>query len=92
MERVVNKPKAKQKNGQGADNVGRCLQVITYGRLITVSGLLARNIEFFGMQVGCGVDSSTYAAAYAKNFKKQAIGCSVVLNNGTLPINLLMPL
>ena len=46
----------------------------------------------FGMQVGCGVDCTTYAAAYAKNFKKQSIGCAVVLNNGTLPINLLMPL
>jgi hypothetical protein len=38
------------------------------------------------------VDCTSYSTAYAKNFKKQAIGCSVVLNNGTLPINLLMPL
>ena len=53
---------------------------------------VGKRFRIFGMQVGCGVDSSTYAAAYAKNFKKQAIGCSVVLNNGTLPINLLMPL
>jgi hypothetical protein len=29
---------------------------------------------------------------YCKYGKKPAIGCSVVLNNGTLPINLLMPL
>ena len=54
--------------------------------------LVGKRFRVFGMQVGCGVDSTTYAAAYAKNFKKQAIGCSVVLNNGTLPINLLMPL
>ena len=53
---------------------------------------VGKRFKVFGMQVGCGVDSTTYAAAYAKNFKKQAIGCSVVLNNGTLPINLLMPL
>jgi len=53
---------------------------------------VGKRFKVFAMQVGCGVDSSTYAAAYAKNFKKQAIGCSVVLNNGTLPINLLMPL
>ena len=53
---------------------------------------VGKRYRVFGMQVGCGVDSSTYAAAYAKNFKKQAIGCAVVLNNGTLPINLLMPL
>ena len=53
---------------------------------------VGKRFKVFGMQVGCGVDADTYAAAYAKNFKKQAIGCSVVLNNGTLPINLLMPL
>jgi len=53
---------------------------------------VGKRFKVFGMQVGCGVDSTTYAAAYAKNFKKQAIGCAVVLNNGTLPINLLMPL
>jgi hypothetical protein len=53
---------------------------------------VGKRFRIFGMQVGCGVDSSTYASAYAKNFKKQAIGCSVVLNDGKLPINLLMPL
>jgi predicted phosphodiesterase len=53
---------------------------------------VGKRYRIFGMQVGCGVDASTYAAAYAKNFKKQAIGCAVILNNGTLPINLLMPL
>lgn len=53
---------------------------------------VGKRFKVFGMQVGCGVDSTSYAAAYAKNFKKQSIGCAVVLNNGTLPINLLMPL
>ena len=53
---------------------------------------VGKRFRIFGMQVGCGVDASSYAAAYAKNFKKQAIGAAVVLNNGTLPINLLMPL
>ena len=43
------------------------------------------------MQVGCGVDADTYAAAYAKNFKKQAIGCGVILGGHTA-INVLMPL
>ena len=60
--------------------------------LAYVQWFVGKRFKVFGMQVGCGVDSSTYAAAYARNFKKQAIGCSVVLNNGTLPINLLMPL
>ena len=60
--------------------------------LAYVQWFVGKRFKVFGMQVGCGVDADTYAAAYAKNFKKQAIGCSVVLNNGTLPINLLMPL
>ena len=54
--------------------------------------LVGKRYRIFGMQIGCGVNSKSYAAAYAKNYKKQAIGCAVVLNNGTLPINLLMPL
>jgi predicted phosphodiesterase len=53
---------------------------------------VGKRYRIFATQVGCGVDSKTYASAYAKNFKKQAIGCAVILNNGTLPINLLMPL
>jgi predicted phosphodiesterase len=53
---------------------------------------VGKRFRVFGTQVGCGVNSKSYAAAYAKNYKKQAIGCVVVLNNGTLPINLLMPL
>ena len=53
---------------------------------------VGKRYRIFGMQVGCGVDADSYAAAYARNFKRQAIGCAVVLNNGTLPINLLMPL
>ena len=61
------------------------------GHIHTESSIIYAG-KSWGMQVGCGVDAKTYAAAYAKNFKKQAIGCAVVLNNGTLPINLLMPL
>tara|TARA_R110001606_G_scaffold388636_1_gene554153 strand:+ start:158 stop:877 length:720 start_codon:yes stop_codon:yes gene_type:complete len=53
---------------------------------------VGKRFKVFGMQVGCGVDADTYAANYAKNFKRQAIGCAVILNNGTLPINLLMDL
>ena len=54
--------------------------------------LVGKKFRVFATQVGCGVDSTSYAAAYAKNFKKQAIGCAVVLENGTIPINLLMEL
>lgn len=54
--------------------------------------LVGRKFRVFGMQVGCGVDGNTYAAAYAKHFRKQAIGCGVVLDNGKQPINVLMEL
>jgi predicted phosphodiesterase len=53
---------------------------------------VGKNFRVFGMQLGCGIDFSSYAMAYAKYGKKPAIGCGVVLENGTLPINLLMPL
>jgi predicted phosphodiesterase len=53
--------------------------------------MVGRNFRTFAMQVGCGVDWETYAMAYAKNFKKQAIGCGVVLGGHTA-INCLMDL
>jgi predicted phosphodiesterase len=52
---------------------------------------VGKNFKVFGMQVGCGVDSESYAAAYAKNFRKQAIGCGVVIGGHTA-INCLMDL
>ena len=52
---------------------------------------VGRKFKVFGMQVGCGVDSKSYAAAYAKNFKKQAIGCGVIIGGHTA-INCLMKL
>ena len=56
-----------------------------------VEWAVGRNFKVFGMQVGCGVDGGSYAAAYAKNFKKQAIGCGVVIGGHTA-INCLMDL
>ena len=53
--------------------------------------MVGRNFRVFGMQVGCGVDGDSYAAAYAKNFKKQAIGCGVIIGADTA-INCLMKL
>jgi len=53
--------------------------------------MVGRNFRIFGMQVGCGIDCTSYAAAYAKHFKKQAIGCGVVLGGHTA-INCLMDL
>ena len=53
---------------------------------------VGQNFRVFGTQSGCGINWETYAMAYAKYGKKPAIGCAVVLANGRLPINLLMPL
>lgn len=49
-----------------------------------------RTGSLFGMQVGCGLDDSSYAAAYSKHFPSAVIGCGVVLDNGRLPIFLPM--
>jgi len=48
--------------------------------------LQGNGIQIFGLQVGCGVDTSKYAFEYGKNYKKSAIGCGAILNKGTLPI------
>ena len=53
--------------------------------------MVGRNFRIFGMQVGCGVNHESYAAAYARHYKKQAIGCGVVIN-GDVAINCLMKL
>lgn len=52
---------------------------------------VGKRYRVFGMQVGCGIDFKSYAAAYAKNFKRQAIGCAVVLGGHTA-VNCLMDL
>ena len=53
---------------------------------------VGKNFRVYGTQVGCGIDHDSYAMAYAKYGKKPAIGCAVILNEGSLPINLLMSL
>ena len=52
---------------------------------------VGKMFKIFGLQVGYGIDSKSYAAAYAKNFKKQAIGCGVVIGGHTA-INCMMEL
>lgn len=56
-----------------------------------IEWMVGNNFKIFGMQVGCGVDANSYAAAYAKHFKRQAIGCGVVIGGHTA-INILMDL
>ena len=53
---------------------------------------VGQNYRIWGTQTGCGINHESYAMAYAKYGKKPAIGCVVVLNNGQIPINLLMSL
>tara|TARA_R110002020_G_scaffold49786_2_gene141403 strand:- start:3659 stop:4381 length:723 start_codon:yes stop_codon:yes gene_type:complete len=53
---------------------------------------VGKNFRVFGTQVGCGINHDSYAMAYAKYGKKPAVGCAVILNNGKLPVNLLMKL
>ena len=53
---------------------------------------VGQNYRVYGVQTGCGINHESYAMAYAKAGKKPAIGCAVIKNNGTLPINILMPL
>lgn len=57
-----------------------------------VEHYVGKKFRVYGVQVGCGIDHDSYAMAYAKYGKKPAISCCVVLNNGTTPLNLLMPL
>ena len=52
---------------------------------------VGRKFKVFGMQVGCGIDFSIYAMAYAKSGKKPAIGCGIIIN-GQVAINKMMEL
>jgi metallophosphoesterase superfamily enzyme len=45
----------------------------------------------FGMQVGCGIDSKSYAMGYMQGGKKEAIGVGVIIN-GETAINVKMKL
>ena len=60
--------------------------------LAYVMYFVGKREKIFGMQVGCGFDEKSYAADYGKWYPKSAIGCGVVLENGTLPITLMMDL
>ena len=42
--------------------------------------VVGANYKVFGCAVGCGIDNTSYAMAYGKNFKKPGIGCAVIFN------------
>jgi len=50
-----------------------------------VEYLVGMNYKIFALQVGSGLDKTSYAAAYAKHFNKPHVCCGLVLENGTLP-------
>ena len=40
--------------------------------------LVGNRRKVFGMQIGCGVDDSSYAMAYGRHYKKSVISCGVI--------------
>lgn len=56
-----------------------------------VQWFVGKRDKIFGMQVGCGIDSKSYAMAYGKWFPKPAIGCGVVID-GKTAFNVMMDL
>lgn len=54
--------------------------------------IVGSKFKIFGMQVGCGIDRRSYAQAYAKSHPKPAIGSGIILDDGCLPINVMMDL
>ena len=82
---------------------GNAIKVAKESRISTVQGHLhsqaftewsvSEKDRIFGCQTGAGIDHKAYAFEYSRPFpKKPVIGCAVVLESGTLPINLLMNL
>ena len=57
-----------------------------------VESMVGRTTCVFAMQVGCGVDRKAYAMAYAKTGPKPAIGCGVVLDQGSLAVQIMADL
>ena len=57
-----------------------------------IEWIVGKRVKLFAVQAPCGVDDKAYAMAYGKNSPKSAIGCTVILNNGTLPIIEMMEL
>tara|TARA_R100000781_G_scaffold114674_1_gene86122 strand:+ start:1860 stop:2576 length:717 start_codon:yes stop_codon:yes gene_type:complete len=84
-------------HGEGGTARTRCkndMMSTVQGHIHTqayVEWVVGRKFKVFGMQVGSGIDTTAYAAAYAKNFKKQAVGCGVVFGGHTA-FNCLMEL
>ena len=85
-------------HGEGGTARSKCradMMNTVQGHLHTqcyIEHYVGQNFRVWGMQVGTGINHESYAMAYAKAGKKPAVACAVVKNNGSLPINILMPL
>ena len=81
--------------GTARTRMKKDLMPIVQGHLHTqsyVEHLVGDNFHIYGMQVGCGINRKAYSMAYGKNFSKPAIALGVVLDHGTLPINIMAKL
>tara|TARA_R110000751_G_scaffold32542_8_gene81754 strand:+ start:1715 stop:2434 length:720 start_codon:yes stop_codon:yes gene_type:complete len=96
-ERYV-KDKVQYIHGEGGTARTKCradMMHTVQGHLHTqcyIEHYVGQNFRVWGMQVGTGINHESYAMAYAKAGKKPAVACAVVKDNGSLPINILMPL
>jgi hypothetical protein len=90
-------------HGTGTSGAQAAFKAALSARQSTVSGHVhtAAGVHFhassrdllWGMNVGCGIDRKAYAFAYGRDFKdKPILGCGVVLEGGTLPLFIPMPL
>ena len=78
--------------GMARTRAAKDLMSTVQGHLHTkcfVEWQIGTELKVFGMQVGCGIDSTSYAMGYAKDFGNPAIACGVVLN-GKVAINEVM--
>jgi hypothetical protein len=90
-------------HGTGTSGHDAAFKSAMSGRISTASGHVhtaagikhhasSRDI-IWGMQVGNGIDRKAYAYSYGRDFKdKPIISCGVVLENGTLPLVIPMPM
>lgn len=89
-------------HGTGTGGINAAFKAAVSARQSTASGHVhtqagvhfhASNKDLlWGLNVGCGIDRKAYAFAYGKDFKdKPILGCGVVLEGGTLPLFVPMP-
>tara|TARA_R110001599_G_scaffold189992_2_gene384895 strand:+ start:2031 stop:2756 length:726 start_codon:yes stop_codon:yes gene_type:complete len=84
------------------DKSGKARMAAKRDMISTVSGhyhtdfytewMFGKNAAIFGMAVGCGIDSKSYAMGYMQGGKKEAIGVGVILDNGKTPFVIPMEL